>query len=286
MNTRSKNVARLLLSKTRDEFLHAGQRHGLIVDGKIDVRGEAVRFEHTDLDLSIFLFEETRFGTSRFTNCSAERVSFRRCLFREVRFECKGTQKRSFANCDFSGSVLRDCYFGPATLNLAGASFESADLRDVTFMLGRLAGARFKDAKLKDVALRSAVLHRADFRGATLDRTSLEKADLRDADFTDAIFHQMDFWGEPDYTGATIADELRYRFGIVTQPYQRLQQLLNRNVLTESDDQTARTLLDRIPSFKGVPEGMINYDELGAGIELASFVRVLKALKNNSMFVC
>lgn len=284
MHARSKVVARLLLSRTRDEFLAAGKRHGLIVDGKIDVRGEAVRFEHTDLDLSMFLFEETRFGASRFTNCAAAGVSFRRCTFRDVRFECTGTQKRSFANCNFAGSVFRDCYLGPATLDLAGASFESADLRDVTFMLGRLSGASFRNATLEDVALRSAVLHHADFRGATLHRTSLEKADLRDADFGNATFRQMDFWGEPDYTGARIADELRYRFGVVEHPYERLQQLLNRGLVAEPDDRTARTLLDRIPSFAGVPEGMINYDEVGSGIELTSFVRVLKALKDDSLF--
>jgi len=171
-------------------------------------------------------------------------------------------------------------------LDLAGTSFESADLQDVTFMLGRLAGVRFKDATLKDVALRSAVLRHADFRGATLDRTSLEKADLRDADFTDATFRRMHFWGEPDYMGATITDELRYRFGVVMQPYERLQQLLSRGVLAAPDQETARTLLNRMSVFAGVPEGVINYEELGSGIDLASFVRVLKALKNDSTFAC
>jgi hypothetical protein len=112
----------------------------------------------------------------------------------------------------------------------------------------------------------------------------LERANLAGADFTGAAFVQMEQWGEPDFTGAIVSDHLRYRYGIVQSPRQRLIGLLERGLLSDQDMKSAAILLPRLEWCAASPEAMLHYDELGEGIEYTSFVRILKLLKDESHF--
>lgn len=285
MSIDSRTLALVMRERTTEGMSRVAAAAGFLVDGRVDLRDAVVRFRHDDLDLSRFLFERTQFAErSLLRNCSAVGAGFRDCRFASVRFESKGAAKRSFRGADFSGASLDDCYLGPATLDLAEVSFAGARLHNVTFMLGRLAGACFDGATLTDVELRSADLRNASFRGATLTRTSLERARLAGADFTGAHFVEMVLWGEPDYTGATIGDELRFRYGEVKSPCQRLDALLDRELVDASDREAVRTLRQRLHLMAPYPEGLVDYDEVGEGIDFDAFVRIMKRLKDDALF--
>jgi hypothetical protein len=68
-------------------------------------------------------------------------------------------------------------------------------------MLSKLEGADFTRSNLIDCAFRKALLDGASFREARLERVSLEEARLLGADFTGAELVEMEWWGDPDYTG-------------------------------------------------------------------------------------
>jgi hypothetical protein len=131
--------------------------------------------------------------------------------------------------------------------------------------------------------LRNANLEGASFRDATLERTNLEKAALKGADFTGATFREMEKWGEPDYAGAIIADELRYRFGVVRDPLQRLQAVIEGGRWSETERQAIQQLIGRVRDFAtGAPDAMLIEGEYRDVIAPELFRRVLKAAKQTN----
>ena len=119
------------------------------------------------------------------------------------------------------------------------------------------------------------------FRGATLTRVSLENATLDGADFTDAAFDQMELWGEPNYEGAIISDDLRYRYGEVKEPGKRVEALIARGVL---ETEALRRLRSRYVDLLSYPEAMLIGHELEDAVPPHLFGRILKALKDESLF--
>lgn len=255
------------------------QRYGMLVDGKIDLRESATRFNHAGLDLREFLLEGSDLSGSRLTNCTGEAVCFDRCVFRKVWIGAEKAAKVSFRNASFVGAIFRDATLGPRTLDLSSTIYRNARLTEVNFRLGKLEGAEFGGAELENVYFRKALLAGCSFRNARLRRVSFEGADLRGADFTGAVFEQMDFWGEPNYEGAIITDELRYSFGLVTDPLRKVDLLIKRGELGPESTDALRNLRDRYTSFLSSPECMLIRHELEDVIPLHLFPLILKALK-------
>jgi hypothetical protein len=117
------------------------------------------------------------------------------------------------------------------------------------------------------------------FRGAKLRKVSFEKATLQDADFSGAEFFRMDFWGEPDWTGANISDELRYQFGELREP----MRVVERAIHSPAVDPDVRAALERLKAnhadLLGAPECMLIGRELTDIIPPELFPRLLKILK-------
>jgi len=275
-----KALGKILVEKTLEGMKSAAQRYGLLTDGKIDLRGCKVRFDHSGLDLRQFLLEGCDLSGSRLTNTTGQDVRFDRCILRKVRIDVDKGKKASFAKASFNGAVFDDSYLGPRTLDLSGTSYREAKMNEVTFMLGKLEEADFTGADLKDVYFRSAELRGASFRNATLTRVSFERAILERADFSDATFVQMDFWGEPDYDGAIVSDDLRYSFGVVRDPRRKIDALIARADSGPELTEALRRLRDRYAGFLAHPEVLLIGSEMQDAVPPHLFPSVLKALKN------
>ena len=63
--TVKKHVSKLLLEQTTEAMEGVAKRYDLLADGKIDLRGSTVRFEHSGLDLREFLLEGCNLSGSR-----------------------------------------------------------------------------------------------------------------------------------------------------------------------------------------------------------------------------
>jgi uncharacterized protein YjbI with pentapeptide repeats len=128
--------------------------------------------------------------------------------------------------------------------------------------------------------LRGANLEAASFRNATLESTSIEKADLKATDFSNADFRQMERWGEPNFSGAVIDDNLRYRFGIVTDPVVRLEGVARQGYWSNTERQAIEALIARVRQFaSGISEAMLTESEYLDILQPSLFRRVLKAAK-------
>lgn len=276
-----RSLGRVLIEKTQAGMLAAAERHGLLVEGKIDLRGRRVKFEHTDLDLSAFLLEGADLTGSLLTNCSGEKVSLRACKLKNVRIECVKARKTSFLGASFDEALLESVYLGPRTLDLSKTSYRGARLTDVTFMLARLPEADFTGARLTDCSFRRGILDGASFRGATLTRVSLEEATLVGADFTDAELHRMDQWEEPNYQGAIISDELRYQFGVVRDPARRVDALIESRALGAEATEGLQRLKAQFSDLLSYPECLLIGRELEEAIPPHLFAGILKALKDD-----
>lgn len=276
-------LAQLLVAKTTDECVSVAAKHNLLRDGLVDLTGRRIQFKHRNLDLRRFRLEGADLSGSDLINPQAEGVSFRRCVLRNVRLIAEPGKQGRLRSAVFDGARIEDADVGPRTLDLSEASFREAQLVRVTFRMGALTGASFDRATLTDVMLRSANLEGASFRDAALERTCLEKAVLRGADFTGAKFREMEQWGEPDYAGAIISDELRYRFGVVTDPLERLRAVIGSGRWSEMERQAIERLIGRVRGFAtGAPEAMLIEDEYRDVIEPELFRRVLKAAKQTN----
>lgn len=275
-----KLIGRLLTSRTHDEMLVFARQHGLLTDGRIDLPDKKVRFNHKHLDLRTFRFENTDLSNSVLTNCSGEGATFLRCRLQNVRLTSEGAQKTSFAHARFDESQLKKVEIGPRTLDLTEVSFIECNLVDVTFMLAKLPGADFSHSKLSDVYFRSAILDGAKFKGTTLTRVSFEKASLKNADFTDATLHEMEQWGEPDFTEVVISDEQRYQYGIVSDPVPKIDRMLADGYFTSDEAASIREFRDAISDFAAAsPRVMLVGSEYDGIIPLHLFVKLMKRLK-------
>lgn len=253
---------------------------GAVFDGRIDLRGAMARFDHRNLDLSRFIFDESNLTGSRFTNCSATGASFRRVTLRDVRFANEPGFQCSFESADFTEAVIETCYFGPKTLNLRNASFRKCELRKTKFMLGSLQKCDFYGAKLADVDLRGADLTKASFAHASLDRVCLEKACLLGADFSEAQLRRMAQWGEPDFRGSIIDDTLRYRYAIIDNPAATIRETISILPLNESQAEQAHRFGQAVEKFAAkTNEAMLIFDEYSELISLELFVAIVKLAK-------
>ena len=278
-------ILRILLGeRTQDGMTAVAERHGLLTDGKIDLRGAKVRFNHSDLDLRNFLLEGCDLSGSRLTNCIGEGVSFASCTLKKADIYPAKGKKVSFRGASFAGAVIEHSEIGPRTLDLSGTSYRGAALTEVTFMLPKLEQADFTGARIRDCYFRRGILRGVSFRGATLTRVSFEHATLEGADFTDATFDQMDYWGEPNYEGAIISDDLRYRFGEVKEPGTRVDALIARGILGEEETDALRRLRDRYSDLLSYPEAMFIGHEMEDAVPPHLFGKILKALKDESLF--
>jgi uncharacterized protein YjbI with pentapeptide repeats len=279
--TKSKQqvVGKLLALRATEEMRDYARKHDLLTEGRIDLRGERVRFSHSDLDLTRFLLAGANLSDSELLNCNGEGVSFEGCVLKKVTIEAK--RPRSFVGADFSRCEIHDSSFGRATLDLSRSVFRGAVLKGVEFILGRLGGASFEDARLSDTLLRRSVLDQASFRGAVLKRVSFERASLQGTDFREAHFDQMEHWGEPNFDGAVIADDLRYRYGIVGEPLRRLDLVLDGGEFSTAERQALKAFRSAVADFVGNGRPvMLIASEFAHVIPEELFVRVLKQMKS------
>jgi hypothetical protein len=151
-------------------------------------------------------------------------------------------------------------------------------------MLPKLEHADMTGARISDCYFRRGILRGVSFRGAALTRVSFENASLEGADFTDATFDQMEFWGEPNYHGAIISDDLRYRYGEVKEPGRRVDTLIARGILGPEETEALRRLRTRYADLLSYPEAMLTGHELEDAVPPHLFGRILKALKDDSLF--
>lgn len=274
-------IGKVLMERTGEKMRAAAHRYGLMNEGRIDLRGNRLRFNHSELDLSDFLLDGCDLSGSVLTNCIGEGVSFGHCVLKRVRITAEKGKKSSFRNASFDDAVLEDATFGPRTLDMSGTAYRNAKLRNVTFTLGKLYASDFSGAQIEDVFFRSAELNRASFRNAKLTRVSFEKAVLKGADFTGAGFHSMEQWGEPNFDGAIISDELRYRFGIIREPLKKIDALLARGELDTEEADALRRWRSGHVDFLSNQEVMLIGSEYEDEIQPHLFARVLKALKKD-----
>lgn len=280
MTLSKKILGKLAVAKTTEEMLSIAASHRFLVDGRIDLRGAKMQFDHEELDLSKFLFGASDLSGSKLRNCHAALVSFADCQLNRVRITAEKGVRSSFSGCSFDGAAIEQSHLGPKTLDLSGSTFRAASIIGTTFMLAKLGGADFSDALLKDVMLRSADLGGASFRGVKLERVCLENAGLIGSDFTGATFVQMEQWGEPDFTDAKISDDLRYQYGIVADPVQKINHIVASNRFSEAEIEEIRRFQENIFDFAAsAPEVMLIGAEYQGVISMSLFCRLMKSMK-------
>jgi uncharacterized protein YjbI with pentapeptide repeats len=151
-------------------------------------------------DITRFHFRDVSFDSLKLTDCVGSGALFEQCTFEQGTIEASPGHKVSWEGVHFRSCRFNGTTFGPATLSLRRASFQSSTLQDVNFRYGRLAEASFDHCRLIHCSFRSAVLTDATFRKADLRKVSFEQTPLIGVDFGGALFHQMDFWGPVDLT--------------------------------------------------------------------------------------
>jgi hypothetical protein len=232
-------------------------------------------------DLRHMGLEDRRFDNGRIIGCVGEGASFRRSRFTDMQILAARAERVSFKGASFDGCRLTNCVIGPGTLNLEGTTWREASLRSVRFDFAQLIDADFTNATLTDVTFKSGNLRGVSFRGAKLSKVSFENAALHHADFTGAVFFKMDRWGEPDWSDAIIADELRYQFGELDEPMRRVDEAL-KSPTTEPD---VRDALTRLKTAHGAllsaPACMLIGREMEDIIPPELFPRLLKTLKGH-----
>lgn len=223
--------------------------------------------------------ENHEFAKGRIVWESEEGRSFRGSRFTQMQILAPKAERSSMARTNFEGCRFTDCVIGPGTLNLEATVWRNAALREVRFDFAHLAGADFTGAALTNVYFRSGDLRGVSFRSAKLRKVSFEKAVLQGADFTGAEFFKMDFWGEPDWSGAIISDELRYQFGELQDPMRRVESA----ILSPTIDPAVRDALARLKAHHAdllsAPACMLIGRELTDIIAPELFPLVLKTLK-------
>lgn len=281
MPLNKKQLGRIAICRTIDEIHAVASKADAIHEGRVDLRGMAIRLHLNKEDLGRLSLERANLSGSELTDCCARGVSFRGCRFGNVRITNKDATSGTYENADFSETTITDSYFGPRTLTLRGCQFVNATIGQTTFMLADLAGASFAGATLKRVYLRNADLRGVSFVRATLHSVCFERATLEDADFDQVTMRRMDDWGEPDYSGARIADEIRYRYTIVAQPVAAVASAINRLDLSPSEQAASQAFLNSVGDFaEAAPEAMLRYDDYDHLMSFGLFIRIVKAAKS------
>ena len=156
----------------------------------------------------------------------------------DVRIQSR-TREQELRQVTFRDCAFEDTYFGNATLDLAGVTFERCTFLEVTFMYGQLRGAVFAGGELRNTYFRSADLRDATFRQTLLRKVSFEKANLTGCRFESVTMQKMDMWGWHGYPGAIIPDEQRYEFFETTDPGPRLRAAVDAGVLSVPAERVA-----------------------------------------------
>lgn len=230
-------------------------------------------------DLRTASLEDQAFRKNCWTGCNGEDASFRRSTFTDCQIVAAKGERASFRGAAFDECVFSNCSLGPRTLDLSLTTWRGAKLREVRFDFASLSGADFAGAELSDVYFRAGNLDGVSFRGASLRKVSFEKAVLRGTDFTGARFFKMDRWGEPDWTGAIIADELRYQSGELSHPAARVATLLAATSTPPAIADALRRLQAAHADLLAAPECMLIGRELEDIIPPGIFPELLKRLK-------
>jgi hypothetical protein len=89
----------------------------------------------------------------------------------------------------------------------------------------------------------------------------------------------MEWWGDPDYTGAIISDELRYRHGVVENPLPKRDRFLALQDLSPSERAGVQRLRDQIAASIGPSNSALLEENGQDALEPELFRRVLKFLK-------
>ncbi len=275
----TKTFRKMLAARTTDEVLAAASSAGLIQDGKINFTGQKGALRYEGVDLTVFRLDGADLTGSQFTNCHGEGAVFDGCVLDSVRFTTAGAHKTSMKGASFKRSTMKGAYFGPRTLDLSSTSFAEAGIFNTTFMLGNLSAADFSNSRIQDVQLRDARLEHALFCGALLKRVNLEKALLKEADFTGAIFSEMEHWGKPDFTGATVPDTLLFQYGIVPNPVERIDEIIESDEFDADEKRHLKNFRERVARFASdVPEAMLIASEYQDIISCELFAKVLKRI--------
>ncbi len=198
----------------------------------------------------------------------------------DVRIECR-KRTQELADVIFRGCAFENTYFGNATLNLAGVTFERCTFREVTFMYGQLLGAVFAGGELRNSYFRSADLRDATFRQVLLRKVSFEKADLTGCRFVDVTFQKMDMWGWHGYKGAIMPDEQRYEFYETTDPGPRLRAALETGLLSVPAERVLRFLEALEAARFSTGSLTLAHREWHKAISLADFVALGRFLTNS-----
>lgn len=262
------------------DIRNIANQYKLWQNGKILIADSRLTLDYSEIDMSVFQFERVDLSGSRFINCNATSLQFSNCKLKRVQFRAEKGSKSSLAGASFGNSRIQEAYFGPRTLDLDNVSFSGARLENVEFMLGSLTKADFAGSTLKDVSFRKAILDGASFVNAILERVCLEGASLKNCNFTGASFVEMEHWGEPNFTGAIISDDLRYQYGIVRDPVGSIDRVIDSNEYTSVEREALKIVRERVATFAAnAPEAMLIATEYQDVIAPALFVRMLKQIK-------
>lgn len=280
MTLTSKQAGKIAAFRTIDEMRNVAAKYDALDNGRVDFRGAIAQLRLSGVDLSQFLFEGANLSGSTFINCCAADSSFRNCVLNNIRIANESGHTTTWENADFSEATISNSFFGPRTLILQGVVFRGAIIRDSKFSMANLQRSDFSRAILSNVELRNADLTSARFVGASLESVCLEKSRLKDTDFTNVQMTKMENWGEPDFTGAMIADDVRYRFAIVANPITSLQRAIEQIDATREERQRGEAFVDAVRTFADdASDAMLIYDEYADVLDLALFVRIVKAAK-------
>lgn len=206
---------------------------------------------------------------SLFTSVSAQPREVNRSNWSDVRIECR--QEPS----DLSDTVFSECrivrsYFGNARLNVERVCFVGCELREVTFMYGRLRGATFRNCEISNCLLRSADLREARFEGCTIKATDFAKADFSGAVFQSTVLARMEKWGWHGFQGAEMDDSQRYKFFVAAN----IKRAIAATPIPADDAARFQMALEAAEFGDG--EAMFIYEEWKDSISFPHFVAIAK----------
>ena len=276
-----KDLSNILAASSMETLLSVAADRGTLIDGKVNLSGCTVKFDHRFLDLSRFVFDDTNLSGSRFSSCTAEGAHFKGCNFKDVRFSCEGVNKATMDGAIFTRCSLKGTYFGPATLSLNGVIFENSKFKDVTFMYGALSKSKFIDCSLSDVYFRKGDLTASVFEKCILERVSFEGANLDNVEFKGSKFLDISHWGEPDFSKAIIEESIKYSFGIIKKPYDSILDAIASGHFSKKEIEYLEDFSKDIKDcFADAPEAMLLYEEFKDYMPLSLFTKLIKFLKS------
>jgi uncharacterized protein YjbI with pentapeptide repeats len=150
------------------------------------------------------LEESQRFVTQHLDERSTTQQHFDKLIKRGSIF----LQRENFAGIDASNRTFKNCNFNQS--DLRDANFENARLSGCTFEEANLAGANFKNAQMPGAILSSAVLSEANLEDANLCAAQLDWTNLRNAILCNANLQKASLessnLSKADCSGANFTD--------------------------------------------------------------------------------